>query len=75
MTPIEHYTIFYSTNTSRGAAKALNTNDNTTSTFVIEDLKVGGHYRVGVAAVNSAGASDVEYYCCIGQCPGGFLQR
>ena len=58
MTPVESYVVFYGENSS----PLLNvTTSSTTTKYNISGLTVGGNYTVGVAALNSAGTSEITY--------------
>ena len=68
MTPVTHYIVFYGT-----SEPLLNvtTSNNRTNTVTIGNLKQGGNYTVGVAAVNSGGLSETTFFARkIGE-PGG----
>ena len=64
MTPVERYIIFYGL--SRNSLQNISTADNTTTNRIITDIRQGGNYSVGVAAMNSGGISIITYSQTIG---------
>ena len=64
MAPVERYIIFYGL--SRNSFQNISTPDNITTRFTITDIRRGGTYLVGVAAMNSGGISIITYSQNIG---------
>ena len=64
MAPVERYIIFYGL--SMNSLQNISTPDNTTTRFTITDVRQGGNYSVGVAAMNSGGISIITYSRNIG---------
>ena len=64
MTPVERYIIFYGL--SRNSLQNTSTADNTTTNLIVTDIRQGGTYSVGVAAMNSGGISIITYSQNIG---------
>ena len=64
MAPVERYIIFYGL--SMNSLQNISTPDNTTTRFTITDIRRGGNYSVGVAAMNSGGISIITYSQNIG---------
>ena len=68
MTPLMSYIIYYGPETSSGGEEpALSevvpvAKGGVVTEYTVTGVTVGGEVRVGVAAVNSAGASRVAYY-------------
>ena len=64
MTPIEGFIVFYDVaqmQSSLSAYQNVTTTDNLTNSFIISGITTGGKYSVGVAAINSAGRSEVTF--------------
>ena len=64
MAPVERYIIFYGL--SRNSLQNTSTADNTTTNLIVTDIRQGGTYLVGVAAMNSGGISIITYSQNIG---------
>ena len=63
MTPLMSYVIYYGTEDSREVlSSSVVVPDGAVSEFTVSGITVGGNVSVGVAAVNSAGSSQVAYY-------------
>ena len=61
MTPLTHYVIHYGPE-GEDQSFSVEVPDTTASEFVVSGITIKGEVRVGVAAVNSAGSSQVAYY-------------
>ena len=64
MAPVERYIIFYGL--SGNSLQNTSTADNTTTSLIVTDIRQGGTYLVGVAAMNSGGISIITYSQNIG---------
>ena len=64
MTPVDNFVIFYGVaqkGSPLNAYKNVTTPDNSTNVFTISGITTVGNYSVGVAAINSAGKSEVTF--------------
>lgn len=59
MTPITDYIVFYGVRPSR--LRNVTIQDSSASSYNISGLTKGGNFTVGVAAINSAGQSEINF--------------